>query len=274
MSNPVTRRFIQCFNHIVDCGEVRSGRQFALSLDYYPQSLNDILKGRRDVTIELLRKSIDVYAFNPLFLFTGEGEKIINTSSKSIDKSKKKIPVIRIEDRNALANHLNKDEYVTALSGIRDLIRNCLSDQIRAFEISSEDENTGLVKGDLVICRKLNQSDWSESIMDGYIYVFIDDHGVKIDRVLNFINDNGTIVLSRNTPGYNKREVLNVEFVDEVWELKYRLTKDIPNPNNINYRTDQRLSDFALALADQSETISALNNTISRLLKQNRVSRI
>ena len=73
MNSVVTQRFIKCHNKLKDDQRVRSSRQFALSLDYLPQSLSEILKSRRDVTIELLRKAVDKFKFNPVFLFTGEG---------------------------------------------------------------------------------------------------------------------------------------------------------------------------------------------------------
>ena len=44
-----------------------------MSLEYLPQSLSEILKGRRDVTIELLRKAVDKYKINPVYIYTGEG---------------------------------------------------------------------------------------------------------------------------------------------------------------------------------------------------------
>jgi len=58
--NIVTERFIKCHNLLKEENRIRSSRQFALSLDYLPQSLSEILRGRRDVTIELLRKAVDV----------------------------------------------------------------------------------------------------------------------------------------------------------------------------------------------------------------------
>ncbi|MFT5385521.1 MAG: hypothetical protein ACI81W_002929, partial [Saprospiraceae bacterium] len=66
----VTQRFIKCHNHLKEEGTVRSSRQFALSLDYLPQSLSEILKGRRDVTIELLRKAVEKYKINPVYIYT------------------------------------------------------------------------------------------------------------------------------------------------------------------------------------------------------------
>jgi len=57
-ANIVTKRFIKCHDKIREDNRVRSSRQFALSLDYLPQSLSEILKGRRDVTIEKSSRKI------------------------------------------------------------------------------------------------------------------------------------------------------------------------------------------------------------------------
>ena len=57
MNSIVTERFIKCHDKLLANNQVRSSRQFAISLDYLPQSLSEIVKGRRDVTIELLRKN-------------------------------------------------------------------------------------------------------------------------------------------------------------------------------------------------------------------------
>ena len=73
MSSVVTNRFIHCHNALLKDRKVRSSRQFALSLDYLPQSLSEILKGRRDVTIEVLRKAVATYKINPNYIFGGSG---------------------------------------------------------------------------------------------------------------------------------------------------------------------------------------------------------
>ena len=68
MNSVITQRFIKCHNHLREENRVRSSRQFALSLEYLPQSLSEILKGRRDVTIELLRKAVEKYKINPVYV--------------------------------------------------------------------------------------------------------------------------------------------------------------------------------------------------------------
>ena len=73
MNNVVTQRFIKCHDKLREEKRIKSSRQFALSLEYLPQSLSEILKGRRDVTIELLRKSVERYQINPVYIYTGDG---------------------------------------------------------------------------------------------------------------------------------------------------------------------------------------------------------
>jgi plasmid maintenance system antidote protein VapI len=51
--------------------EIKSIRQFALNVDYHPQNLNDIIKGNRDVTVDLIRNAAETYRFNPQYIFTG-----------------------------------------------------------------------------------------------------------------------------------------------------------------------------------------------------------
>ena len=73
MNSIVTQRFINCHNKLRKEQRVKSSRQFAMQLEYLPQSLSEILKNRRDVTIELIRKAVEVYKMNPVYLFSGEG---------------------------------------------------------------------------------------------------------------------------------------------------------------------------------------------------------
>lgn len=73
MCNIVTERFVSCLEKLKDRNEIKSIRQFALAVDYHPQNLNDIMKGKRDVTIELIKNSAEIYKINPQYIFTGNG---------------------------------------------------------------------------------------------------------------------------------------------------------------------------------------------------------
>jgi transcriptional regulator with XRE-family HTH domain len=72
-SNVVTQRFVKCVKRLREKETIKSSRQFAQEVDCLPQTLSEILNGRRDATIEVIRRSVERHLFNPVFLFTGEG---------------------------------------------------------------------------------------------------------------------------------------------------------------------------------------------------------
>jgi transcriptional regulator with XRE-family HTH domain len=73
-SNVVTQRFAKCVKRLRENNTIKSSRQFALEVDCLPQTLSEILNGRRDATIEVIRRAVERHRFNPIFLFTGEGD--------------------------------------------------------------------------------------------------------------------------------------------------------------------------------------------------------
>jgi hypothetical protein len=54
MCSIVTDRFVSCIERLKERNEIKSVRQFSLNVEYHPHNLNDIMKGKRDVTIELI----------------------------------------------------------------------------------------------------------------------------------------------------------------------------------------------------------------------------
>lgn len=79
--NTVTKRFLDCFEQLKRDNKVRSGRQFAVSLDYLPQSFSEIVNGRREATVELLRKASEQYRLNPSYLLMGQEPMILPEAS-------------------------------------------------------------------------------------------------------------------------------------------------------------------------------------------------
>jgi transcriptional regulator with XRE-family HTH domain len=73
-SNVVTQRFTRCVKQLRENKTIKSSRQFALELDCLPQTLSEILNNRRDATIEVIRRAVERHHFNPIYLFTGEGD--------------------------------------------------------------------------------------------------------------------------------------------------------------------------------------------------------
>lgn len=271
MQNPVTLRFIEVYKFLVFNNVINSARQFAMSLDFFPQSLNDILKGRRDVTIELVRKAVEVYQINSHFLFMGEGPILVSSMpTECPSELNVKVPFVGISDIGTYPTQVDSVTYIESLSYYSFCYPIERNEEYRAFEMPNDQLKPSISKGEVLISKKISPSDWASKILDGFIYIFVTDNGVEIERVLNFLKDNGTILLKSNLAEISDHLTLNILEIKEVWEIKSRLTSDIPNPNNYKYRTDQRLETVSTILEKQSESISSLHSTINRLLKQNR----
>ena len=51
MANVVSQRFVLVVNKLIKDSTVKSARKLSQSLDYLPQSLSEVVKGKRDITI-------------------------------------------------------------------------------------------------------------------------------------------------------------------------------------------------------------------------------
>ncbi len=162
MSNNVTERFIDCYEELKSQHEIRSARQFALSLDYHPQSWNEILKGRRDVTLNLVERAVQTYAFNPVYLYTGKGPLM---SSRYNDANQRILTVVT--DRVGRENILHvptkaQAGYATetgALKAVEELMTYSIPGlehrfgTFRSFEIAGDSMMPTILSGDVVVCR-------------------------------------------------------------------------------------------------------------------------
>lgn len=70
--NVVSKRFVEIFYSLKEKKIFTSQQEAAEKLEFSPNSLSDILKGKRDVTIELLRKFFITYNINPSSIFDSE----------------------------------------------------------------------------------------------------------------------------------------------------------------------------------------------------------
>jgi transcriptional regulator with XRE-family HTH domain len=77
LQNAVTQRFVHRFDMIKKKISIKSNAEFSRKLDVSPQTLNAILKGRRDLTIDFIAKCFTKLGINPVLFFADLGEKLI-----------------------------------------------------------------------------------------------------------------------------------------------------------------------------------------------------
>jgi hypothetical protein len=86
-SNIVTQRFAKCVNRLRENKTIKSSRQFATEIACLPQTLSEILNGRRDATIDVIRRAVERHLFNPIYLFTGEGDMFMTPKATEVSEN-------------------------------------------------------------------------------------------------------------------------------------------------------------------------------------------
>lgn len=276
MNSVVTQRFINCHDKLKKDQRIRSSRQFALALEYLPQSLSEILKHRRDVTIELLRKAIDNFKINPVYLFTGEGPMFM----KEEDHKNFRVLTIVTDSQNderivhvpmpAQAGYASESSDPTF---IQDLPSYTLPDYKykvgthRSFDVAGDSMEPTLFEGDKVVCSYLEPTLWESSLKNSYVYVIVTKGDVVVKRVQNKIKEEKIVRLISDNPYYEPFD-MKVADIKEIWYVRAKISPFLPSPGNIKSALHEEVTDLQTTLQQQSSIIGNLYKTIEELVKQ------
>ena len=274
MCNIVTERYIHCIEKLKERNEIKSLRQFAISVDYHPQNMNDIMKGKRDVTIDLLKNTIEVYQINPSYIFSGIGSPFNEDG---------------IEQQPSVKNHISTERIlhvpVSAYAGyteqfhdevfLDDLVSFSLPDYkfqhgtYRCFDIAGDSMEPSLFAGDKVVCSQVDNNNLYSSVRNNLVYVVVLDRSVVIKRVINKIRESGKFTLISDNNFYEPFDV-SVNEVREIWHVEVKISPYLPSPNNIRNAFHEEMDGMKKIIDHQSRSIQTLNQTVEKLLKQHR----
>ena len=230
MNSKVTERFIGCYGEIKAGGRVRSARQFAMSLEFHPQSWNEILKGRRDVTLTLIERAVAEYQFNPMFLYTGEGNAVMQAESR---ENLRVLTVVTDHDGNENILHVPMKAqagYATQ-SGPLETADSLMTYSLpgmehrfgtfRSFEIEGDSMTPTVQPGEIVICRYIQPDFWEKQIQDDQVFVVVSNDDLVLKRVKNRLSTNEAIHLYSDNEEFEpylmqKRDIQEMWFVEKV----------------------------------------------------------
>jgi phage repressor protein C with HTH and peptisase S24 domain len=232
------------------------------------------LKGRRDVTIELIRKSVEEYQVNPVYLYTGEGPMFMSEEDL---KSFRVLTIVTNGQEDERIVHVP----VPAQAGyageqvdptfIQDLPTFTLPDYKykvgthRSFDVSGDSMEPTLFEGDKVICSFLEPTLWESAIKDNYVYVIITRADVMVKRVNNHLrNDKQLEILSDNA--FYETSRINLGDIREIWYVRAKISPFLPSPQNIrNYLLDE-VRELKQTLAAQSKLLTSLNASVEKIM--------
>ena len=276
MANIVTQRFIKCHDKLREENRVRSSRQFALALDYLPQSLSEILKGRRDVTIELLRKSVEVFKINPVYIYTGEGPmfmtdedhkgfRVLTIVTNSVDDER--IVHVPVPAQAGYAGEIPDPAFVQELPTFSLPDYKYKVGTHRSFDVAGDSMEPTMFEGDKVVCSFIEPTLWESSLKDNYVYVFVTRGDVIIKRITNFIKQDKEILLISDNEFYEPYR-MSIGDIREIWYVRARISPFLPSPQNIQNLVRKEVGELKTTIKEQSRLIRNLNTTIEQLLSQ------
>lgn len=272
MSNIVTQRFIKCHDKLKSEGTVRSSRQFALSVNYLPQSLSEILKGRRDATVELLRSCIHRYKISAVYLFTGDGPMFMTEEENHDFRT---LTIVTTVDGNERIVHVPipaQVGYAAELSDpsfIEDLPSFVLPDYKysvgthRSFDASGDSMEPTLFEGDKVVCSFIEPTLWESGIKDNYVYVIVTKADVLMKRVNNRIKESNTLELISDNSYYDNYEI-RFSDIREIWYVRAKISPFLPSPQNVKNLVREEVAELRKTMQLQTRLIENLNETIQK----------
>jgi transcriptional regulator with XRE-family HTH domain len=273
----VTQRFIKCHNKLRELKLVKSSRQFAMELDYLPQSLSEILKGRRDVTIEVIRKAVEVYKVNPVFIFSGEGPLILKDedSNKSFrvltvvtdDKDSERIVHVPIPAHAGYVSELGDSYFIESLPSFTLPDYKYKVGTHRCFDVMGDSMEPTLFEGDKVVCSFIEPALWETAIKDSYVYVIVTKDDILMRRAFNQIKNNKQIDLHTDNT-YYENNITPISNIQEIWYVRAKISPFLPSPNRLNNHFFEEISSLRESLREQTKTIQEMSETISKFINR------
>ncbi len=274
MNSVVTQRFVNCHDKLKEEDRIRSSRQFALSLNYLPQSLSEVLKGRRDVTIELLRKAVEKYNINPVYIYTGSGPMFMKEEQQKNYKVLTIVTNPQSEERIVHVPSPVQEAYASAVMNpgfIKELPTYSLPDYqfkvgtFRSFDVCGDAMDPLLVVGDKVICSFIEPTLWANAIKTNHVYAVVTKGSILIKRILNKLNIDKQLELVSDNEVYEPIQ-LSLADVSEIWQVRAKISPFLPNAPHARQKLKDEVRDLKQVINQQSKIIHSLQNTLEQLL--------
>jgi len=236
----VTKRFLLCLDKLIEEGKVRSKRHFALSVNYHAQGISEMTQGRRDVPLELIEKAVNVFQFNPHFLFNGSGHFF---SDKSQDdglrlrhltvltdqKGNERIIHVPYPAQAGYGKQLDDPVFIQELPSYVLPDPQFRSGSYRSFEIAGTSMEPTFRPNDVVIAAFVEPRYWEQAIKNNQLHIIVTHQEVVIKRIVNRIKSHKMIDCISDNDDF---EIYSIPAEDilEVWKVRMKLTSYLDAP--------------------------------------------
>ncbi|PZR13161.1 MAG: hypothetical protein DI539_19535 [Flavobacterium psychrophilum] len=141
--NIESKRFLEVVDELINNHNVNNDAHFCKTMEFSAQSFSQIRKGKRDVTVDLLSKLVSRYSGNPIFIFTGVGDLLLNKVSGP------KQTTTQVANPSPA---LNSEEFINELKSENERLKKLMDYYFRQGELNInytrllEEQNKELLK--------------------------------------------------------------------------------------------------------------------------------
>lgn len=270
MQSEVTRRFIYAYQILRKQGTVKSGRQFAISINYLPQSWNEILQGRRDIPLDLLHRACVDYQIDPAFLFTGEGdpfyqehinERVRIRTVVVNEKAAEQIAFVPLGMQQAYPLQLRNAAFFEALPNFTLPDYQHTVGTHRCFEVVGDQMEPGLFHGDRIICSYAHPDKWVHGIRDHFCYVVVTKSEVAVRRVMNKLAETESLILMSDNNFYSPIRV-HISEVQEIWLVIQKISPFLHSQAHQDDQAREQIGFMTDQLLEQQKLLQEINRKL------------
>ena len=281
MSNEVSRRFVEVHDHLRATNIINSTRHLAITLDYAPQSMDLVIKGKRDAPVDLIRKLVSRYGVNAHYLFMGEGSMFFEDTDRKAEMDQSYIHTrgriihVPVHARAGYGDQFNDPVFLESLPTFTLPGPRFQQGEFRCFDIDGDSMEPTLSPGDRVVCSQIEQIHWINSIRDRLVYVVVTDNDVFAKRVVNNYAKEKCLELHSDNEFYAPFK-LPYNQIKEVWSVEVKISGFLPTPPPAELHDDlmKELESLRSVVMDIKGETKQIQNGFNEVLKSSRLSKV
>ncbi|MFM2394994.1 MAG: hypothetical protein RLZZ546_2977 [Bacteroidota bacterium] len=215
----ISKRFKTIVQALEQNGIVKSKSSIADKLDIHRQSLNEILKDKRNVTLQMASKICEVFDVNPSYILLGDNPMFLN--KKKVNNN---ITYIPIKAQAGYGDQIMNPVFEKELDKFHLPGSSFSDDDYFCFEVEGDSMYPTFVQGDNVICSSIPSTYFAQALKDNQVYIIVTTHSLLLKRIVNKIKENGTIELHSDNPSYEIKAIPLNE-IKEIWRVEGFISK-------------------------------------------------
>jgi len=268
MVSIVSNRFVLVVQEMKRKGLIKSYKQFALDIDYFPQGMNSILKGEREASVEMIRKAAQIFPINLDFLFFGKGDTLKDAilNSEESGSSLVKVPVFTPDQIHMLSTYVtNRSIYVSGFLHVPALWFSKAN--IVAIQVVKDTMSPVLHAGDFVFCSEVDRY----QLRSGNIYGVLEKNEILFCRYRHRV-ESKFLVFTQDVFADSEIKISEDDILT-VFEVERKVTSVLTIQNKLSNQISKELQYLHITSEEQLENMKNLNKSMETLLKQIRLNK-